>query len=89
VDGTEAPGGIKVSNPSDRFEQAAEKAADQAMAEPSAPVSSVGSGLAGESVQRAPVPGEDEEKKDEEVQALAIQRAAGTDDDLEDQTKAG
>jgi hypothetical protein len=32
VDGTEAPGGIKVSSPSDRFEQAADHRADQVMA---------------------------------------------------------
>jgi hypothetical protein len=32
VDGTPAPGGINVSHPSDRFEQAAERAAAEAMA---------------------------------------------------------
>jgi Domain of unknown function (DUF4157) len=31
VDGTEAPGGIRVSDPSDRFERAAEHTADQVM----------------------------------------------------------
>jgi hypothetical protein len=32
VDGTDAPGGIRVSDPSDRFERAAESTADQVMA---------------------------------------------------------
>lgn len=32
VDGTDAPGGIKVSDPSDRYEQAAEQTAGQVMA---------------------------------------------------------
>lgn len=47
VDGSDAPGGIKVSNPSDRFEQAAEQTAGEVMA----------------SVQRAPIPEEEEEEK--------------------------
>src|SRR3954449_1364096 len=38
VDGTSAPGGIKVSDPSDRFEREAADNASRAMAEPSAPV---------------------------------------------------
>jgi hypothetical protein len=36
VDGTDAPGGIRVSSPSDRFEQAADHTADQVMASVSA-----------------------------------------------------
>jgi hypothetical protein len=36
VDGSDAPGGIKVSDPSDRFERAAESTADQVMASVSA-----------------------------------------------------
>ncbi len=36
VDGTDAPGGIRVSDPSDRFEREASAAAEQAMAEPAA-----------------------------------------------------
>jgi hypothetical protein len=45
VDGAEAPGGIRVSDPSDRFERAAEQTAGEVMA----------------SVQRQPVPEEEEE----------------------------
>lgn len=88
VDGTEAPGGIKLSNPSDRFEQAAEQTADRVMGESAASVNSSASSQSADSVQREALPGE-EEKKDEELQTLAIQRAAGTDDELEDQTKTG
>jgi uncharacterized protein DUF4157 len=70
VDGTPAPGGINISHPSDRFEQAAEHSADQVMAS-SAPAPAVTAAApAAASVQRA----EDEEQP-EEVQALAIQRA--------------
>ena len=47
VDGTDAGGGIRVSSPSDRFEQAAEQTADQVMG----------------SVQRQAVPEEDEEQQ--------------------------
>jgi hypothetical protein len=46
VDGTDAPGGIKVSDPSDRYEQAAEHTASQVMS----------------SVQRQAAPEEEEEE---------------------------
>jgi hypothetical protein len=65
VDGTPAPGGIAISSPSDRFEQAAETTADRVMATGRA--GDVG-GQSAPAVQRADVPG------DEEVQELAIQR---------------
>jgi hypothetical protein len=63
VSGTEAPGGIKVSDPSDHFERAADHRADQVM-------SSLGSGGAG-SVQReeegtAPMPSLQREAAGEE-----------------------
>ncbi len=86
VDGTEAPGGIKLSDPSDRFEQAAEQTADRVMTERALPVSADSTSSASGTVQRQAKPGEDEE----EVQTLAIQRAAGPDDEVvEDETKAG
>jgi hypothetical protein len=66
VEGTPAGGGISISNPSDRFEQAAEATADQVMSGGRAP-ETAGAG-AGGSVQRQ---GPEEE---EEVQALALQR---------------
>ncbi len=39
VDGSEAPGGIRLSDPSDRFEQAAEQTATQVMSMPASPSS--------------------------------------------------
>lgn len=72
VDGTAAPGGIKVSDPSDRFEQAAERTADRMMGQASGPVSAEAASPASASVQREAKPGEEEE----EVQSLAAQRAA-------------
>jgi uncharacterized protein DUF4157 len=79
VDGTEAPGGIKLSDPNDRFEQAAEHSADRVMSGPATSTETAATGSA--SVQREAQPGEEEE----EVQALAIQReAGGADEDLED-----
>lgn len=47
VDGTDAPGGIRLSSPSDRFEQAADDTADEVLS----------------SVQREPVPEEEEEQR--------------------------
>ncbi len=67
VDGTPAGGGIQLSNPADRFEQAAERSAERVMSagpEPEGEEPAV-QALA---VQRE---GDDEE---EEVQALAVQR---------------
>jgi hypothetical protein len=62
VDGTPAPGGIRLSDPSDRFEQAAERAADQAMSRPATPEAGV---------QRA---SEEEEEEVQTAQALVAQR---------------
>ena len=67
VAGTPAPGGIQISHPSDRFEQAAESTADRVMSSsPAAPSASVAAAPA--SVQRQ---GEEEE---EQVQGLFVQR---------------
>lgn len=74
VDGTSAPGGIKVSDPSDRFEREAAANADRAMsAAPvqNAPVQTIpvqeDVSAAGPAVQR-------EEGEEEEVQGLFVQR---------------
>ena len=74
VDGTEAPGGIRVSDPSDRFEQAADHQADRAMASvdagagPAKPTGSVDAVQREEDeaahVQRQPAPGEEEEQEE-------------------------
>jgi hypothetical protein len=76
VDGTPAPGGISVSHPSDPFEQAAERNAEQAMSS-NAPMAAPAMATQATSLQRE---GDDEE----EVQALAIQReSAGEDEELQ------
>ena len=72
VEGTPAPGGIAISSPSDRFERAAETAADRVMATGRA--RDVG-GQAASGVQREAAPEEDE------VQELAIQRDTAPEDE--------
>ncbi|HEY6058490.1 MAG TPA: DUF4157 domain-containing protein [Candidatus Limnocylindrales bacterium] len=64
VDGTPAAGGIRISHPSDRFEQAAERTADRVMSGSSA---GPADGSPPRAIQR-------EEEEQEEVQSLAIQR---------------
>jgi hypothetical protein len=81
VDGTDAGGGVKVSDPSDRFEREAVANADRLMSAPSAaPVQRCGDGDAhgGGSVQREEAPEEDEtaqtfvqRQEDEEQEATA------------------
>jgi hypothetical protein len=77
VDGTSAPGGIKVSDPSDRFEREAAATAERAM---SSPVTVPAAGPAA-SVQRhtaddlAPVQREGADEEEEEpVQGTFVQR---------------
>jgi hypothetical protein len=74
VDGTPAPGGISISHPSDSFEQAASRSADQAMAGEvaSAPVpAGAGSGVTAQRAGEEP-----EELEDDTGGAPAAQRAA-------------
>ena len=84
VDGSSAPGGIKVSDPSDRFEREAAANADRVMATP-APVQTAAVSEPGPSVQRhaeeeAPVQGlfvqrdGPDEEEEEPVQGLFVQR---------------
>lgn len=68
VDGAPAPGGIKVSDPGDRFEQEAEHTADRVMSGQPATVGAAAGPAAG--VQREGAPEEEEEP----LQALHIQR---------------
>ncbi|WP_328897847.1 eCIS core domain-containing protein [Streptomyces sp. NBC_00236] len=65
VEGTEAPGGIRVSDPSDRFEREAVTNADRVLSDP-APA-------AAPAVQRAATEDEDEQPAD--VQGSFVQRA--------------
>jgi hypothetical protein len=67
VDGTPAAGGIQISNPSDRFEQAAESSADRVMSS-SAATAQAPAPVASASVQRV--------EEDEELQGSFVQREA-------------
>jgi hypothetical protein len=70
VDGTEAPGGIRLSDPSDRFERAADATADQVMNAPAAPVAATSaSGSGGTAVQL-------EEADEGDEGGAAVQREA-------------
>jgi hypothetical protein len=79
VEGTEAPGGIRVSDPSDRFEREAVANADRVLADPApeaaapAPVSAPAP-VAAAAVQRSATEDEDEQPAD--VQGSFVQRAA-------------
>jgi hypothetical protein len=86
VEGTSAPGGIKVSDPSDRFEREASANAERVMAGPAPVVAAPGVQREAdesapavqrhadgeEDVQRDEAPGEEE--KEEEVQGAFVQR---------------
>lgn len=67
VDGTSAPGGIKVSDPSDRFEREAASNAERVMSAPT-PVQTSAISTSAQAVQR-------EESEEEEVQGSFLQRA--------------
>jgi Domain of unknown function (DUF4157) len=75
VAGTPAPGGIQISHPSDRFEQAAEGSADRVMSSaPSAVPASASAAPA--SVQR-------EEDEEEEVQGTFVQREGEDEEEVQ------
>ena len=76
VDGTPAPGGIRVSDPSDRFEREAAATAERAMSAPSAATSVSASGPA---VQREEAPEEEEPA----VQGMFVQREEAPEEDEE------
>jgi hypothetical protein len=61
VDGSPAVGGVRVSDPSDRFEREAASSAERAMSAPSAPVSADASPAA---VQRQEAPEEEEQQEE-------------------------
>jgi hypothetical protein len=73
VDGTPAAGGIKISNPADRFERAAETSADHVMSSNSvaSPAAAVTAG-----VQR-------QSDEEEELQGSFVQRQADDEDELQ------
>ena len=68
VSGTPAPGGISISDPSDSFEQAAERSAASAMAGvPASPVTAASDGVTAQRVG-------EEEEEDQTAQTLTAQR---------------
>jgi len=73
VDGTPAGGGIRISNPADRFEQAAESSADHVMSSNS--VASPATGVAA-GVQR-------QSDEEEELQGSFVQRQADEEEELQ------
>ena len=75
VDGTDAPGGIKLSSPDDRFEQAAESTAEQVVSRSVAPAQPTGAGAP--SVQL--------EESDEEAEMPVQREEAMPEDDLEEE----
>ncbi|MEU5718287.1 DUF4157 domain-containing protein [Streptomyces sp. NPDC020403] len=81
VEGTEAPGGIRVSDPSDRFEREAVANADRVLSDP-APAAVSSPAAAGPAVQRAATEDEDEQPAD--VQGLFVQRAQEKDPEEEE-----
>jgi len=79
VAGTPAPGGIQISHPSDRFEQAAEGSADRVMSSASgaAPVAAAPASVQREEDEEEEVQGtfvQREGEDEEEVQAMFVQR---------------
>lgn len=90
VEGTEAAGGIRLSNPSDRFERAAEASADVVMGggTPGPATTSAAPAAQALSTQRQGEPEEElpeEEKK--KAQALAIQRQEELEEKPEEEKK--
>jgi hypothetical protein len=74
VEGTEAPGGIRVSDPSDRFEREAAATATQVMAAP-ATAAPIATAVTPAHVQRAEEPAEPEEPEEAPaVQGAFVQR---------------
>jgi hypothetical protein len=89
VEGTSAPGGIKISNPSDRYEREAAANAERVMSAP-APVQTAAVSVTGPSVQRHATeeePGvqgmfvQRQEEEEEQVQGLFVQRAEGEEEE--------
>jgi hypothetical protein len=68
VDGTPAAGGVRVSDPSDRFEREAAANADHVMSAP------VAAGTAGPAVQRQEAPAEEEPEEAPAAQGSFVQR---------------
>jgi hypothetical protein len=87
VDGTAAGGGIKVSDPSDRFEREAAANAEKVMSgpAPSGPVTAGGPAVQREQVQREQVQREEvPEEEEEPVQGSFVQREAAPEEEQDE-----
>ncbi len=97
VEGTEAPGGIRVSDPSDRFEREAVANAERVLADPApeaaTPAAEVAPAVA-PAVPAAPAPAvqrtatEDEDEQPADVQGSFVQRAEEKKPEEEEETPA-
>jgi hypothetical protein len=88
VAGTPAPGGIQISHPSDRFEQAAEGSADRVMSSASgaAPVAAAPASVQREEDEEDEVQGtfvQREGEDEEEVQGMFVQREGEEEEELQ------
>ncbi len=81
VDGTPAAGGIRVSDPSDRFEREAVATADRVMSDP-APVPVAAAPVAGPAVQRE---AEEEPVEEPPVQGSFVQREEAPEETAEEE----
>ncbi|MGQ4489479.1 DUF4157 domain-containing protein [Streptomyces sp. SAS_281] len=89
VEGTEAPGGIRVSDPSDRFEREAVANADRVLTDPApapAPAAPTAAPSAAPAVQRAAT--EDEGEQPADVQGSFVQRAEEKSPEEEEESPA-
>ncbi|TMK53931.1 MAG: DUF4157 domain-containing protein, partial [Actinobacteria bacterium] len=78
VDGTPAPGGIKISHPSDSFEQEAERHAGTIMSQPPPPAAEAATSAApGVQRKEEDAPPVQRAEDEEEVQGSFVQRQAG------------
>jgi hypothetical protein len=80
VDGTESGGGVKVSDPSDRFEREAVANADRLMSTP-APVSALSSGPAVQRVEDTAVVQREEAPEEDETAQTFVQREEGEEEE--------
>jgi hypothetical protein len=90
VDGSPAAGGIRLSDPSDRFERAAEATASAVMSGGTAGPAPAGGG-GGATAQREAAPGQEEETEEPTAQGEFLQREAapGQEDETEEPTAQG
>ncbi len=85
VDGTPAPGGIQLSDPSDRFEQAAEATAEAVVGGHAAPAASAGQAGGGTAQREAAPTGDD--KDEDQLQGSFLQREGAAPEEEDEEAK--